>query len=74
MSGDRNEHMLPEIVMKSWCEMSHSPLKLLYIYQILIFFTEVISEKSSKKCEWRKHGFRTLCFSEWLPTKWSNYT
>jgi len=24
MSGDRNEHMLLEIVMKSWYEMSHS--------------------------------------------------
>ena len=28
MSGDRNEHMLPEIVMKSWCEMSHSHRKI----------------------------------------------
>jgi hypothetical protein len=27
MSGNRNEHLLGQIVMKSWCEMSLSPLE-----------------------------------------------
>jgi hypothetical protein len=35
MSGDRNEHLLPEIVMKKWCEVSHSRKeKVEIIYQV----------------------------------------
>ncbi len=38
MSGDRNEHMLPEIVMKSWCEMSHSLIVILEIASLSLCY------------------------------------
>ena len=44
-------------------------LSLLFIGEVLNFFTKMISEKSSTKSTTQKIFLRTLCFCAWLPVK-----
>ncbi len=54
MSGNRNEHLLGQIVMKSWCEMSLSrftwELQMMFKYTIIFsfqrtFFTSITNDQ-----------------------------